>query len=247
MNLALRSMSLAPMFAVALAGSATSALAQQGATSAASPRTVVTTQADLPRHSYALTTASASALLDDDIAFNALAAQVRRDTEAALRDYDIRDQNAKIDLYVVLRNLALLRGDVKAERAYGETIRASETKPAARLTDSLGQDAAAIAASARRDQRAAAYREALAKAIDPMPFPVVHEALTRFKATASMPNDATLIRDMVKSRIDPVVEVSQRLSDKQAKSIIGSQVTLRYVLPYNKDTVAVLGRYLDRH
>ncbi|MEP7187214.1 MAG: hypothetical protein ABI767_15390 [Rhodanobacter sp.] len=110
-------------------------------------RKIVSSQADLPRHSYALTTSSASALLDDPAAFNALAMQVRRDTEATLSDYDIRDQDARVVLYVVLRNLALLRGDTRAEHAYGEKIRANASKPAAKLTNSLLQDAAATAAA----------------------------------------------------------------------------------------------------
>lgn len=210
-------------------------------------RTVVTTQAELPRHSYALTTPSASALLDDDAAFNALAAQVRRDTEATLRDYDIRDPDARADLYVVLRNLALLRGDAKAEHAYGQKIRASESKPAAKLTASLLQDAAATAASASPDQRAAVYRDALTKAIDPMPWPVVQEALKGIKGRADTPNVTTLIRAQVSAALDPATKASGQLSDEQIKGIIAARVALRYLVPYNQETAAVIGRYIASH
>ncbi len=214
---------------------------------ASPPRKAVTTQAELPRHSYTLTTPSASALLDDDAAFNALATKVRRDTEATLRDYDIRDPDARADLYVVLRNLALLRGDAKTEHAYGQKIRASESKPAAKLIASLLQDAAATAASASPDQRAAVYRDALTKAIDPMPWPVVQETLKGIKGRAETPNVTTLIRAQMSSALDPAAKASGQLSDEQVKDIIAVRVALKYLVPYNQETAAVIGRYMASH
>ncbi len=217
------------------------------AQNASTTRKVVDSEATLPRHSYALTASSASALLDDDVAFNALAAQVRSDLEATLRDYDIRDQNAQVDLYGVLRNLALLRGDVQAERAYGEKIRASAIKPAAKLTGSLLQDAAATAASVSPDRRAGVYRDALAKAIEPMPWSVVQETLKGIKGSAETPNAETLMRAQTASALDAAVQASGRLSDEQAKSIIRVRASLKHVAPYNKETAAVIGRYIDTH
>lgn len=214
----------------------------------ASPaRTVITTQANLPRHSYALTTTSASALLDDDAAFNALAAQVRRDTEVTLHDYDIRDQKAKVALYSVLRDLALLRGDATAELGYGEKMRASASKPAAKLTYSLLEDAAAKAASVSVDQRASAYRDALKKAINPMPWAVVREDLKNIKHVAQLPNEPITVRAEMAAVVDPVVGASGRLSDKQARGIVAARVDLEYITPYNKDTVDVIGRHIASH
>ena len=214
----------------------------------ASPsRTIVANQADLPRYSYALTTSSASSLLDDDAAFTALAAQVRRDTEATLRDYDIRDQSAQTALYGTLRDLALLRGDSKAEHAYGKMIRAGASKPAAQLTGSLLQDAAATAALAAPGQRAAAYRDALTKALDPMPWVVVQETLKALKGRAETPNVATLVRAEVTSSLDPVVKVSGKLSDEQAKGLIMLRVALEHLVPYNQETAEVIGRYMASH
>ena len=247
MNLALRSMSLSLMLAVAVAGSATSALAHQSATVPASLRKVITTQADLPRHSYTLTTSKASGLLDDDAAFNALATQVRRDTEATLRDYDIRDPETQARLYAVLRDLALLRGDVKAELAYGKKIRASESKPAPQLTASLLEDAAAIAASAPADQHAAAYRDALTKALNPMPWAVVQENLAFLKRIALQPGALTGVRAEVSGALDPLVRSSGRLNDDQAQMIISAQAFLKHLVPYSKETAAVIGDYFASH
>lgn len=210
-------------------------------------RTVVTTQADLPRHSYALTTSTASALLDDEAAFNALAAQVRHDTEATLRDYDIRDPEARAELYAVLRDLALLRGEAKAEHAYGEKIRASATKPAAQLTASLLQDAAATAASAPADRSARVYRNALTKALDPMPWAVVQEKLKFLKRIAEQPGALTGVRTEVSAALDPLVQSSGRLNDEQARIIISAQAFLKHVVPYSQDTAAVIGGYFASH
>lgn len=211
------------------------------------PRTVVTTQAELPRHSYALTTKTASALLDDDAAFDMLAAQIRRDTEATLRDYEIRDPEARYVLYSVLRNLALLRGDAKSELGYGQKMRESASKPADKLTASLLQDAAARAASVAPDQRAAAYRDALAKAIEPMPWPVVQETLKGIKGRTDTPNVTTLMRAQIATELDPVVKASGRLSDEPAQSMIGMRVALKFLVPHSQDTASVIGRYIAKH
>ena len=213
----------------------------------ASTRKIVSTQADLPRHSYALTAPSASALLEDDAAFATLAAQVRADTEATLRDYDIRDQNAQADLYAVLRNLALLRGDAAAEYGYGVKIRALQSKPAAQRVSSLLQDAAATAQAAAPDARAAAYRQALTQAIEPMPWAVVRNALKDLKGRAETPNLPLLVRADLKATVDPAVKTSGRLSDESARRVIGARTMLRSIAPYNPDTVAVIGGYITRH
>lgn len=210
-------------------------------------RTVVTTQADLPRHSYVLTTSAASALLDDDAAFNKLAAQVRHDTEATLRDYDIRDPETRAGLYAVLRDLALLRGDTEAEHAYGKEIRASESKPASQLTASLLEDAAATAASTPADKRAAAYRDALTKALDPMPWAVVQEKLAFLKRIAGQPGALAGVRAEVSAALDPLVQSSGRLNDQQARIIISAQAFLEHVVPYSQDTAAVIGGYFASH
>lgn len=212
-----------------------------------STRKVVTTQADLPRHSYALTAPSVSALLDNDAAFEALAAQVRSDTEATLRDYDIRDPDAQADLYAVLRNLALLRGDAEAERLYGEKIRSLASKPAAKLTGSLMQDAAAVAQSAAPDQRAAAYRSALSRAIAAMPWPVVGETMRRIKGQVSTPNVETMIRGQIQARMDPAVKTSGRMSDDMASALISARTMVKQIAPYDRDTATVIGQFIASH
>ncbi|HET6431754.1 S8 family serine peptidase [Dyella sp.] len=220
---------------------------QTAACSDAPARTVITSQAQLPRHSYALTTPTASALLDDEAAFGVLAKQVQRNTEATLRDFDIRDPQATIPYYVVLRNLALLRGDAPAERRCGRVIRSLETKPAAGLLDSLLEDAAATAAQAPPGKRDAAFRDALARAVEPMPWPVVQESLKGMRAAAQVPNVSALLRGQLRSDLDSVVKAGGRLSDTQANTLIRTQVALRHIAPYQAVTAAVLGDYLTRH
>jgi hypothetical protein len=67
---------------------------------------------DLPRHTYPVTTAAA--LMQDDAAFAAFAAQLEADLRADLAAFDIRDRATLKSYYGTLARLALRRGDVES-------------------------------------------------------------------------------------------------------------------------------------
>lgn len=69
-------------------------LASSASAQAVKQKPVIASDADLPRFSYPLEK-KPSAILDDNAAFDHLAAKLRGDTESLLVDYDIRDDETR--------------------------------------------------------------------------------------------------------------------------------------------------------
>lgn len=237
------------LFALCCA-SATSALASPPAHRPQGERTVVQTAADLPRHSYHLDTATASDLLDGGPALDALAAQVRADTEATLRDYDIRDLATLTNLYGRLSDLALLRGDVAAVTTFSRKLREIADKPASKLLAGVEQEAAAAALAAGDGDGAAAhtaYRRSLAAALAPMPWATVASQIKSRKGSAAVPGRATLMLGMVQAQLDPLVTAGHSLDAQSAAELLSARLFTLRLEPYASDSAIVYGEVISAH
>lgn len=208
---------------VLLATLACAPLAAQPPTPA---RKSVQSDADLPVASYVSQVTKASDLLSDDAAFAALAERLRADTEAQLRDYDIRDATTLVRRHELLQWLALLRGDVAEARSRGEAIRGLHADAAKRTTSGLLEEAAAAALDAGDDKaaREAAYAAAVRERLAQADWASAGRPVTELNGTLSLWNDAVLL-GVVQSDIDPAFAANQQLSWAQARRI----AWLRYV------------------
>ena len=211
-----------------------------------SKRTAIHSQSELPSYSYKIKAPGIKALLNDDAALLALSDSVGKDTEATLSTYAIDDKATLADLHSVLRDVALLRGDAKAALANGGKIRELADKPAAKLTASLGEDAAAtaMAAGEDRDSRKAAFKKALAASIASLPWEVVGDDMNSMKMQSEVPNFGTLVLGATESKLDPGLKKSGQLSWDAARRVISAAVFLRRIEPYFSETSAVLGEYI---
>lgn len=212
-------------------------------------RTVIHSQSELPTYSYKIKAPSIKALLDDDVELLALANAVSKDTEATLAKYEINDKATLAEMYGVLRDVALLRGDAKAALANGAKIRELADKPAAKLTSSLREDAAAAAMAAGDDpnKRKAAFKEAFTASIASLPWEVVGDDMNAMKMESETPNLGTLIRGVTESKLDPGLKQSGQLSRDMAQRVLFIAVFQRRLEHYFPEVTAALGEYIVAH
>lgn len=212
-------------------------------------RIVVHSQAELPPHSYRLSTPTASELLEGGPAMDALAAQLRADTEATLSDYDIQDKAALRSIYATLSNLALLRGDTATVTTYSQKYRASVDNPASRLLVGIEAEAAAAALAAGDNQARAhaLYQDHLANAIKTMPWGVVGDEIRGRKSGDLVPGAKIQTVGMVQSRLDPVVARGEPLSKDMAASLLAGRLSIALLAQFKPDNVAVYRAYIQAH
>jgi len=208
-------------------------------------RIAVRSQDEIPRHRYELPTATASALLDDDDAFAAFAAEVERDIEGVLRDYAIDDKATLRGLYNTLADLATIRGDQAALRTLAPRLRELADKPARQQLSGLRMEALAAALDAPVDARAAAYRAHYADAISKLPWEVVQDDVRSTKGWFEVANES-LLRGEVTGGLDPILEKNGSLDDAAARQLIASRAAIAG-LAYSREVAAVLADYIARH
>ncbi len=204
----------------------------------------VHTDADLPVLSYAPDVANASALMTDDAAFTVLADRLRRDTEAQLRDYDIRDATTLIRRHELLQWLALLRGDTAEARARGETIRGLQAS-AKRATSGLLEAAAAAVLDAGDDKatREIAFATAVRERLTQTDWANAGRAVTELNGTRSLWNDAVLL-GVIQSDIDPAFAANRRLTWAQARRIAWLRYVSTFELRYLPQSRAEFERWI---
>ncbi len=203
----------------------------------------------MPRRDYPLTESAASVLLTDDEAFDKLAAAVRRDAEETLRQYDIQDKATLRDLYAVLRDLALLRGDGATALNYDSRIRMATDGLSSKLLSGLIQDSVAMAMMSGTvpGQRQVAYRESLSQQLAAMPWDTVRRDIKAMKERAETPNRPTLLTGMIQASIDPIAEQTGSLTWQAAADLISVRVYQRLINGYQAETVAALDDYVRAH
>jgi len=166
------------------------------------PRKKITRAADVPQFQYSIK-GSVEDLVQSEEAFRPLAAEMRKNVESILRDYDVEDASTKRGLVGVLASLDLVEGrDDDARRRLAE-IKALEEKPAAKALSGLISGAILEARRDVHDRNSPAYRQAVYAAVkrtlDGLPFDVIQNDLKSIRASVEVMT-APLVIGQIRSR-----------------------------------------------
>jgi len=216
---------------------------------AQAPKKKITRAADVPQFQYAVN-GKVEDLIKSEEAFKPFAAQVRRDVEGVLRDYEIDDASTKRGLLGTLAALDLLDGrDGDCLKRLDE-IRALEEKPSAKAISGLTTRAILEARRTSSDRNSTAYRQAVygavKRALDGMPFEVVQNDVKSTKASTEIVTEALLV-GQIRASFDPVVQKSGSLSSDMANALPSMRMALVERIPLRDTLNEALGAYLSAH
>jgi hypothetical protein len=190
-----------------------------------------------------------SELLKSDEGFNALAAQVKKDTEEVLAKYEIEDAKTLQSLYSVLQQIYFIAGDYETSQGYLEKSRALEDKEAQKLimgAISYSYVEALDAGEAGSDAFRTALKENLSRRVAEMPWDTVQDLVQRISGQMQIITE-NLIVGMIQGQMDPAVEKAGHLSGDQARRLIRTRSTLTVVMPYKDEIGAVYAASVAAH
>ena len=216
-----------------------------GATAAEKKR--IEKAADLPRFSYQIE-GKLEDVVRDDGRFRAFAAQVRRDDESVLADYDISDKATQRQLLAVLAQLDFLEGDFQAADRRALEIRALEEKPADKLLSGLTLRAMVAArlevGNADSPEYRAAVGRLIAAELGKLPYPVIENDVKGLKTSAEIIGES-LVLGNVRDVLQPVVDgAGGSLSSELAPGIVGARYALLARLPLKQTLIDTFTAYL---
>ena len=213
-------------------------------------RKQVHSEADLPRHSYALNTPASALAQADDSVFAAFATKVRADLEAELRDYDIADRSTRRDLLATKLDLQELAGDFPGALETATALRALEDKPAAKLTTGLLTRALLGAALAVRTTAGPRFEEEFERryheGVAALPWDVVQDWAKASYASARLGARAPRLAFLM-TELNPAVQKSHALNDAEASTLIEARAYLQFVVPIAPIQARVLRAYIAAH
>jgi subtilisin family serine protease len=217
--------------------------------SAQSPKKKITRAADLPQFEYKIT-GKVEDLVKSEEAFKPFAAQVRKNVESILRDYEIEDPATSRSLLGTLAALDLLDGhDAECLKRLDE-IRALEEKPAAKIMSGMTTRAILEGRRAASDRTSPQYRQtvyaAVKKALEAMPYEVVQNDVKTARASTEILSESFVV-GQIRANFDPVVQKSGALSSDLAHNLPNLRVTLTERLPLRDTLNEALGAYLAAH
>jgi subtilisin family serine protease len=204
---------------------------------------------DLPRYSYDIET-TVSALLDDDAAFAAFAAQVGADVEKSLAEYDIEDKTTACSYYATLFDIAVLDREYDEARRLIEVMRELQDKPTIKYMTGLVGGSIVRALQDVGTDDSVLYRKTfshyLSEAVAQLPWDVVQEQVEELKGRTDMVSE-NLIRGSIETSLEPVVEKTGQLSSDFAREVIALRYVVDYQLPLKSEIVTVLDQYIRQN
>ena len=217
-----------------------SALAFVGPASAQAPAPVpakikVTTAADLPVHTYTITSKNRP-LAEDPAVVSALAAAVTKDTQDDLAKYDITDRSTLTSLYATLTMAALLQQDFDALHRYIIIGRSLQDKPADKATSGLLSEALADALQHPGTDFHQTLRKNIERAYRQAPFSSIKAGLKVQKSGLDIWTRDLLVSASAEQ--SDTVPDTGIISRKQGVSILDEAFSLRYIIPNKADIVA---------
>lgn len=197
-------------------------------------RVRITSAADLPIHTYTVTS-KAVPLAEDNEAMSSLAAAVSAAITSDLAQYDIADRSTRRDLYRTLEHAALLQQDFDAARRYSGIVRGLQDKPADQATSGLIGTALIDALQSPGADFHQTLRAGIVRAYRPIPYAWSHEDLQEQKSVTEI-----MTRDRIITHYANTVapDSAGRLSQSQADDLLTEAFGLRYVLPNKADLIA---------
>ena len=205
--------------------------------------------ADLPRFSYKLD-GRIEDMVRDDARFKPFAAEVRRDLESVLAQYDIQDKATLRQILGELAQLDMLDGNYDAALARVAQMRALEDKPADKLLSGVTARAIVAGVRASPDRGSAAYRDAVARSINselaPMPYDVIGNEAKEMKAGAELLGEGRLIGN-IREVLQPSVDRNGSLSSELAPAMVRTKYVYDYILALKPVLVEAASSYLAAH
>jgi subtilisin family serine protease len=204
--------------------------------------------ADLPRFTYKLD-GKLEDLVRDEARFRAFAADVRRDTESVLRDYEISDKAIQRQLTGLLAVLDFIEGRYDAAEKRSLEVKALEEKPADKLISGM-QLRAMIAAQRKAGNvnspaYVAEFGRILAAELKPLPFAVVENDVKGLKSSAELIGEA-LVLGGLRDQLQPVVDKSGGvLSSEFAPAVVLARYQLVHRLPLKATLVTAYTGYIN--
>ena len=192
---------------------------------------------DLPRHTYTVTT-TATALLEDDAQFTALATQLEADLLSDLATYIIEDRATLKRYYGILSDLAVVRGNYDAAVAWQDSIRGVEEKPALRLFAGIVERSLAAAARVPEDRFQDAFREGFRREVSALPYAEVRMELAMIRQGAEFlaaPNALAMGRQVLEQQVE-----DGRLSLTGAQQLVRMRMSTERIVPLAGSITAVL-------
>jgi hypothetical protein len=216
----------------------------------AQEKTIVTTAADLPRFSYALTQPPSVLLVADDNAFGDFARKVDADVESVLAHYAISDHETLRSLLMVHENIQQLQGDLQGALATSNRIRALQDKSEARLTTGLLERAMAGAQTDTGATKGPSFDRALQKhysdEVSALPWATVRQTLIGEKGRLTLVSP-TLIVSSARANLDPQVAESGTLDLESAGRLIHDRWGIAIYIPLKDRLLAALNPYIAAH
>jgi subtilisin family serine protease len=213
------------------------------------PKKKITRAADVPQFQYTVS-GKVEDLVKSEEAFRPLAAQIRKNVESVLRDYEIEDASTQRGLLGTLAALDLLEGRDDAVRKRLDEIQALEEKPSSKALSGLTTRAILEARRATHDRNSPEYRQAVyaavKSALEGMPFDVVQNDVKGSKGSLEILSES-LIVGQLRAGFDPVVQKTGGLSSDMAHALPGVRMTLVERIPLRDTLTEVMGAYLSAH
>ena len=145
--------------------------------------------ADLPRFTYKLDS-KIEDMVRDDAKFKPFAADLRRDLESVLAQYDIEDKATLRGILAELAQLDMLEGSYDSALARVAQVKALEDKPADKLLSGMTTRAIVAGVRTNPDRTSAAYLAAAAHSVKGelagIPYDVIANEAQEINAGAEM-------------------------------------------------------------
>ncbi|MGN6528031.1 MAG: S8 family serine peptidase [Burkholderiaceae bacterium] len=207
-------------------------------------------EADLPRFSYAIPGPASKFVEADDAAFGAFAAQVSRDVDKTLAEYQVDDHSMLGELLNARLDAQELAHDYAGGLKTIAQLRALEDKPAAKLISGLYARArlqAAIDAGAESGPAyEAAFRKHYAEAIAPLPWAIVQDSIKSAYGSSQLASRALMLGH-VQSELDPAAAKSGALDAGEARELLEARIYLKEFLPISAARAEVLHAYIAKN
>jgi hypothetical protein len=188
---------------------------------------------------------SATALVQNDAQFEALASALETDLRSDLAAYEIADRSTLKEYYGTLGTLALIAGDFDVALAYVDSVRAIEDKPALQALAGTLERALAEAAGAPVDQREGTFREAFHREISVLPYDQVQAELKSMKGFTEITSPGVML-GRIQGRVEPAAQ-SGEISRELANIVVNTRLYLEVLQPYQDEIVAVLQETIAAH
>jgi subtilisin family serine protease len=205
--------------------------------------------ADLPRFSYQMD-GKIEDMIRDDAKFKPFGAQVRRDLESVLAQYDIQDKATSRQILTELAQLDMLDGNYDAALARVAQVKALEDKPSDKLLSGITTRAIVAGVRASPDRNPAAERAAVTQSIKGelagMPYDVIANQAKEIKAGSELLGEGRLIGN-VREVLQPSVDKNGSLSSDLAPTLVRIKYTYRYIVPQKPALVDAWSAYLVAH